>query len=98
MSVDAGNTLVEAIKPFVRQTRRLGADAEIGGFGGVFDLKAIGYQDPVLVGCTDGVGTKLRIAIEVGIHDLVGSCFHSALSRTPTHAGPRYRSRGNVGK
>ena len=72
VSVDAGNALVEAIKPFVRATRRPGADAEIGGFGGVFDLKATGYKDPVLVSGTDGVGTKLRIAMEVGLHDFVG--------------------------
>nr|VWO94286.1 ATP-grasp domain-containing protein [Ganoderma boninense] len=72
VSVDAGNALVETIKPFVRATRRSGADAEIGGFGGVFDLKATGYKDPVLVSGTDGVGTKLRIAMEVGIHDFVG--------------------------
>ncbi|KAK7059178.1 Bifunctional purine biosynthetic protein ADE5,7 [Paramarasmius palmivorus] len=72
VSVDAGNSLVEAIKPFVRSTRRRGADAEIGGFGGVFDLKATGYKDPVLVSGTDGVGTKLRVAVDVGIHDTVG--------------------------
>lgn len=72
MSIDAGNALVEAIRPFVRSTRRIGADAEIGGFGGVFDLKAVGYTDPVLVSGTDGVGTKIRIAIDVGIHDLIG--------------------------
>ena len=69
--MDAGNALVEAIKPFVRATRRPGADAEIGGFGGVFDLKATGYTDPVLVSGTDGVGTKLRVAMEAGIHDYV---------------------------
>ncbi|KAG5647546.1 hypothetical protein DXG03_008899 [Asterophora parasitica] len=72
VSVDAGNDLVEVIKPYVRSTRRPGADAEIGGFGGVFDLKATGYRDPVLVSGTDGVGTKLRVAVDVGIHDLVG--------------------------
>ncbi|GAW07048.1 aminoimidazole ribonucleotide synthetase [Lentinula edodes] len=72
VSVDAGNTLVEVIKPFVRSTRRSGADAEIGGFGGVFDLKATGYIDPVLVSGTDGVGTKLRVAVDAGIHDTVG--------------------------
>ncbi|CDO73468.1 hypothetical protein BN946_scf185013.g103 [Trametes cinnabarina] len=72
VSVDAGNALVEAIKPYVRATRRPGADAEIGGFGGVFDLKATGYKDPVLVSGTDGVGTKLRVAMDVGIHDFVG--------------------------
>ncbi|KAJ4485915.1 aminoimidazole ribonucleotide synthetase [Lentinula aciculospora] len=72
VSVDAGNSLVEVIKPFVRSTRRTGADAEIGGFGGVFDLKATGYVDPVLVSGTDGVGTKLRVAVDAGIHDTVG--------------------------
>ncbi|KAF9056567.1 aminoimidazole ribonucleotide synthetase [Panaeolus papilionaceus] len=72
VSVDAGNALVEAIKPLVRATCRPGSDGEIGGFGGVFDLKATGYQDPVLVSGTDGVGTKLRLAVDVGIHNLVG--------------------------
>src|SRR5882672_3844274 len=61
VNIDAGNALVAAIKPLVRATRRPGADAEIGGFGGLFDLKAAGYRDPVLVAATDGVGTKLRI-------------------------------------
>ena len=72
VDIDAGNALVEAIKPLVRATRRPGADAEIGGFGGLFDLKAAGYRDPVLVAATDGVGTKLKIAIETGILDTVG--------------------------
>ncbi|MFC5068381.1 phosphoribosylformylglycinamidine cyclo-ligase [Flaviflagellibacter deserti] len=72
VDIDAGNALVEAIKPLVRATRRPGADAEIGGFGGVFDLKATGYKDPVLVAATDGVGTKLKIAIDTGIHDTIG--------------------------
>ncbi|KAF8632945.1 hypothetical protein AX15_001551 [Amanita polypyramis BW_CC] len=72
VSIDAGNALVNAIRPFVRSTRRVGADAEIGGFGGVFDLSATGYVDPVLVSGTDGVGTKLHIAVDVGIHDLIG--------------------------
>lgn len=56
----------------MRSTRRVGADAEIGGFGGVFDLKAVGYKDPVLVSGTDGVGTKLRVAMDAGIHETVG--------------------------
>ena len=72
VDIDAGNALVEAIKPLVRSTRRPGADAEIGGFGGLFDLKAAGFRDPVLVAATDGVGTKLKIAIETGILDTVG--------------------------
>jgi phosphoribosylformylglycinamidine cyclo-ligase len=72
VDIDAGNAMVEAIKPLVRSTRRVGADAEIGGFGGLFDLKACGYRDPVLVAANDGVGTKLKIAIETEIHDTIG--------------------------
>src|SRR6195952_5739259 len=72
VDIDAGNALVEAIKPAVRSTRRPGADAEIGGFGGLFDLKAAGFKDPILVAANDGVGTKVKIAIETGIHDTVG--------------------------
>jgi phosphoribosylformylglycinamidine cyclo-ligase len=72
VSIDAGNALVEAIKPLVRATRRPGADAEIGGFGGLFDLRAAGYRDPVLVAATDGVGTKLRIAVDTGLLDTIG--------------------------
>lgn len=72
VDIDAGNALVEAIKPLVRATRRPGADAEIGGFGGLFDLKACGFKDPVLVAANDGVGTKLKIAIESNIHHTVG--------------------------
>ena len=80
MSVDTGNALVDAIKPYVRSTRRSGSDAEIGGFGGVFDLKAAGYTDPLLVSGTDGVGTKLRIAIDAGIHDTVGTQLRRTVS------------------
>lgn len=72
VSVDAGNSLVDNIKPIVKATRRPGADASIGGFGGAFDLSAAGYTDPILVSGTDGVGTKLRIALEYGKHDTVG--------------------------
>jgi phosphoribosylaminoimidazole synthetase len=72
VDIDAGNAMVEDIKPLVRATRRPGADAEIGGFGGLFDLKACGFKDPVLVAANDGVGTKLKIAIETGIHHMVG--------------------------
>ncbi len=64
--------MVERIKPLVRATRRPGADAEIGGFGGLFDLKAAGFNDPILVAANDGVGTKVKIAIETGIHDTIG--------------------------
>ena len=72
VSIDAGNLLVEKIKPFVKKTKRVGADADLGGFGGLFDLKAAGYSDAVLVSGTDGVGTKLKIAQAVGKHDTIG--------------------------
>src|SRR5436305_3568517 len=72
VDIDAGNAMIEAIKPLVRATRRPGADAEIGGFGGLFDLKAAGFRDPVLVAANDGVGTKVKIAIEAGIFDTIG--------------------------
>ena len=72
VDIDAGAAMVEKIKPLVRATRRPGADGEIGGFGGLFDLKAAGFTDPVLVAANDGVGTKLKIAIETGIHDTIG--------------------------
>ncbi|MFZ5671088.1 MAG: phosphoribosylformylglycinamidine cyclo-ligase [Pseudomonadota bacterium] len=72
VDIDAGNALVEAIKPLARATRRPGAEAGLGGFGALFDLKAAGYDDPLLVSTTDGVGTKLKIAIETGLHDTVG--------------------------
>jgi phosphoribosylaminoimidazole synthetase len=72
VDVDAGNRLVEAIKPLARATRRPGADADLGGFGALFDLKAAGYRDPILVAATDGVGTKLKIAIETGRHATIG--------------------------
>jgi phosphoribosylformylglycinamidine cyclo-ligase len=72
VDIDAGNAMVDAIKPLVRATRRSGADAEIGGFGGLFDLKTAGFHDPILVAANDGVGTKVKIAIETGRHDTVG--------------------------
>ncbi len=72
VDIDAGNAMVEAIKPLVRATRRPGAEAEIGGFGGLFDLKAAGFRDPILVAANDGVGTKVKIAIEAGLHDTIG--------------------------
>src|SRR5947199_8411413 len=72
VSIDAGNALVKAIAPLARSTARPGANAELGGFGGFFDLKAAGYRDPLLVAANDGVGTKLKLAIETGRHDGVG--------------------------
>ena len=72
VSIDAGNALVKAIGPLARSTARPGADAELGGFGGFFDLKAAGYSDPLLVAANDGVGTKLKLAIETGRHEGVG--------------------------
>ncbi len=73
VDIDAGNAMVERIKPLVRATRRPGANAEIGGFGGLFDLKAAGFIDPILVGANDGVGTKVKIAIESGLHETIGT-------------------------
>ncbi len=72
VSIDAGNRLVKAIGPLVKATMRPGADGEIGGFGGFFDPRAAGYRDPLLVAGNDGVGTKLKLAIETGRHDTVG--------------------------
>ncbi len=72
VSIAAGNALVRAIAPLARATRRPGADAELGGFGGVFDPKAAGFVDPLLVAANDGVGTKLKLAIEHDRHDGVG--------------------------
>ncbi|MGA7975445.1 MAG: phosphoribosylformylglycinamidine cyclo-ligase [Pseudolabrys sp.] len=72
VDIDAGNRMVDLIKPLVKATSRPGADSEIGGFGGLFDLKGAGFSDPVLVAATDGVGTKVKIAIETGKHDTIG--------------------------
>ena len=79
VDIDAGDALVQRIAPAARATRRPGADADLGGFGGLFDLKAAGFSDPILVASTDGVGTKLKIAIETGHYqglgqDLVAMC------------------------
>ena len=72
VSIDAGNALVRSIGPLVKATARPGADAELGGFGGFFDPKAAGYSDPLLVAANDGVGTKLKLAIDHDRHDAVG--------------------------
>ena len=72
VSIDAGNALVKAIGPLARSTARPGADAELGGFGGLFDLKAAGFNDPLLVAANDGVGTKLKLAIDLNRHEGVG--------------------------
>jgi phosphoribosylformylglycinamidine cyclo-ligase len=72
VDIDAGAALVEALKPLARSTARPGSDAGLGGFGALFDLKATGYKDPVLVATTDGVGTKLKIAIAAGRHETIG--------------------------
>jgi phosphoribosylformylglycinamidine cyclo-ligase len=72
VDIDAGNRMVDLIKPLLRRTARAGADAQIGGFGGLFDLKAAGLADPILVAATDGVGTKVKIAIETSRHDTIG--------------------------
>ncbi|NUB24404.1 phosphoribosylformylglycinamidine cyclo-ligase [Azospirillum brasilense] len=72
VDIDAGNALVDAIKPLARSTARPGSDAGLGGFGALFDLRAAGYHDPLLVATTDGVGTKLKVAILANRHDTVG--------------------------
>ena len=72
VDISAGNALVDALKPLARSTARTGADAALGGFGGLFDLKACGFKDPVLVAANDGVGTKLKIAIETKNHQTIG--------------------------
>jgi phosphoribosylformylglycinamidine cyclo-ligase len=72
VSIAAGNALVKTIAPLAKATARPGANAELGGFGGFFDLKAAGYEDPLLVAANDGVGTKLKLAIDIGKHDGVG--------------------------
>src|ERR1700761_9490356 len=72
VDIDAGDALVDRIAPAAKATRRRGADADLGGFGGLFDLKAAGFKDPILVSSTDGVGTKLKIAIDTGKFDGIG--------------------------
>ncbi len=72
VDIDAGNELVNRIKPFAKATKRIGADSDLGGFGALFDLKKCNFKDPVLVSSTDGVGTKLKVAIDVNKHDTIG--------------------------
>lgn len=72
VDIDLGNTLVQTIKPLAKSTFRSGANVELGGFGGIFDLRAAGFKDPILVAANDGVGTKLKIAIESGLHKTIG--------------------------
>ena len=72
VDIEAGNTLVNRIAPLAKATRRTGADSDLGGFGGLFDLAACNYKDPLLVAANDGVGTKLKIAVDSGIHHTVG--------------------------
>lgn len=86
VDIDAGDDLVDAIKPLAASTKRPGADAALGGFGGLFDLKAAGFKDPILVSGADGVGTKLLVAIETGMHgtvgiDLVAMCVNDILAQ-----------------
>lgn len=86
VDIDAGNALVEAIKPLAKSTLRPGADADLGGFGALFDLKRAGFKDPILVAANDGVGTKLKIAIDTGRHesigiDLVAMCVNDLLAQ-----------------
>ncbi|MEN3971320.1 phosphoribosylformylglycinamidine cyclo-ligase [Sphingomicrobium sp. XHP0235] len=84
VSIDTGNALIKSIAPLARMTARPGADASLGGFGGLFDLKAAGFVDPLLVAANDGVGTKLKLAITAGDHsgvgiDLVAMCVNDLI-------------------
>lgn len=72
VDIDAGNELINRIKPFAKATKRIGSDSDLGGFGALFDLKKCGYEDPILVSSTDGVGTKLKVAIDLNKHDTIG--------------------------
>ncbi|MEQ1790414.1 MAG: phosphoribosylformylglycinamidine cyclo-ligase, partial [Rickettsiales bacterium] len=72
VDIDAGDELVERIKPFAKMTNRLGVGGDLGGFGALFDLTKLSYKNPVLVSSTDGVGTKIKLAIDSGIHDTIG--------------------------
>ena len=72
VDIDVGNRIVDRIRPLARATRRAGAGADLGGFGGLFDLKAAGFVDPILVAANDGVGTKVKIAIESGLYNTIG--------------------------
>ena len=86
VNIDAGDALVDAIKPAAKKTNRPGANPDLGGFGGLFDLKAAGFTDPILVAATDGVGTKLELAQTVGQHrglgiDLVAMCANDILAQ-----------------
>ena len=84
VDIDAGDALVDAIKPLAASTRRPGADGALGGFGGLFDLKAAGFKDPVLVSGTDGVGTKLMLAFATNRHETIGI---DLVARLDVHTG-----------
>jgi len=84
VNIETGNELVREIGPIAKSTARIGSDSNLGGFGGLFDLKACGYNDPILVAGNDGVGTKVKIAIETGRHseigiDLVAMCVNDLI-------------------
>src|SRR5258705_1227503 len=86
VDIDVGHAIVEAIRPLAKATQRLGADASLGSFGALFDLKRAGFRDPILVAANDGVGTKLKIAIATGQHatigiDLVAMCVNDVLAQ-----------------
>ena len=83
VNIDEGNKLVQSIQDVVAQTARPGADTNLGSFGSIFDLKKLNYRDPLLVSSTDGVGTKLKLAQQLNMHetigqDLVAMCFHQS--------------------
>ena len=86
VDIDAGDVLIGDISPHAKRTRRAGAESDLGGFGGLFDLRAAGFTDPILVAATDGVGTKLELAKQTGLHrgigiDLVAMCANDILAQ-----------------
>ncbi len=89
VDIDAGEALVEAIKPLAKATARPGCDAGLGGFAALFDLKAAGFRDPILLATTDGVGTKLKIAIAANRHDTIGQRPRRHVRQRSRRAGRR---------
>ena len=85
VDIDAGDALVDRIKPLAKMTNRLGVNSELGGFGALFDLTKLKYKNPVLVSSTDGVGTKLKLAIDSGIHLGIPFCHRTDTHEFPSH-------------
>ena len=102
VDIDAGDALIVDIAPHAKRTQRTGADSSLGGFGGLFDLRAAGFTDPVLVAATDGVGTKLELAKQTGLHrgigiDLVAMCANDILAQVQCLCFSRLFCNGKAG-